>query len=283
MLKAVEADVSRWHDAAPDAMIKVAFAPTTPTYSLLEGELKEIAQATRAMGVRLHSHLSENTGYVDYTLEHYGKRPVHWLAEHDWLGPDVWYAHLVDCDESEVQLLAETGTGMAHCVQANARLGSGVAPADLLHKLGGTVSLGVDGAAANEAADMISALYTTFCTHRITKGVEAVNAETCLHWATAGGAKVLGFESIETLEVGKDADIALFDLSAPRHLGQHDRLIGPIVAGGQVQVRHSFVKGKPLVVDGVLPFLDMDQLSHDCFKAVETIKTRRAHKLKEAC
>jgi hypothetical protein len=61
----------------------------------LDGELKEIAQATRAMGVRLHSHLSENHGYVDYTLERFGKRPVHWLADHDWLGPDVWFAHLV--------------------------------------------------------------------------------------------------------------------------------------------------------------------------------------------
>lgn len=278
MLQAVEADVQRWHDPSPDAMIKVAFAPTTPTYSLLEGELKEIAQATRAMGVRLHSHLSENHGYVDYTLDQYGKRPVHWLAEHDWLGEDVWFAHLVDCDDSEVRLLAETGTGMAHCVQANARLGSGVAPADLLHRLGGTVSIGVDGAAANEAADMISALYATFCTHRITKGVEAIDAETCLHWATAGGAKVLGFDSVGTLEVGKDADIAIFDLSAPRHLGQHDRVIGPIVAGGQAEVRHSFVKGHRLVVDGRLPFLDMEQLAQDCFHAVKTIKQRRLAK-----
>lgn len=279
MVQAVEADLRRWHDPAPDAKMKVAFAPTTPTYSLLEGELKELAQATRAMGIRLHSHLSENSGYVDYTLEHYGKRPVHWLAEHDWLGPDVWFAHLVDCDESEVHLLAETGTGMAHCVQANARLGSGVALADLLHRLGGSVSMGVDGAAANEAADMISALYTTFCAHRITKGVDAVDAETCLHWATAGGAKVLGFDTVGTLEVGKDADIAIFDLSAPRYLGQHDRLIGPIVAGGQAHVRHSFVKGEPLVVDGTLPFLDMEQLAEDCFNAVATIKTRRNAKL----
>lgn len=278
MLQAVQSDVTKWHDPAPDGMMKVAFAPTTPTYSLLEGELKEIAQATRAMGVRLHSHLSENQGYVDYTLEHYGMRPVHWLAQHDWLGPDVWFAHLVACDESEVRVLAQTGTGMAHCVQANARLGSGVAPADMLHKLGGTVSMGVDGAAANEAADMIAALYTTFTTHRITKGVESVDAETCLHWGTAGGAKVLGFESIGTLEIGRDADIALFDLSAPRYLGQHDRLIGPVVAGGAAQVRHSFVKGRPLVVNGALPFLDMEQLAHDCRKAVATIKARRAAK-----
>lgn len=278
MVQAVQSDVSRWHDPSPDGMIKVAFAPTTPTYSLAEGELKDIAQVARQLGVRLHSHLSENQGYVDHTLEHYDKRPVHWLAEHDWLGEDVWFAHLVACDESEVRLLAETGTAMAHCVQANARLGSGVAPADLLHRLGGTISIGVDGAAANEAADMIAALYATFTTHRITKGVDAVDAETCLHWASAGGAKALGFDSIGTLEIGKSADIAIFDLSAPRYLGQHDRLIGPVVAGGATHVRHSFVRGQPLVVNGALPFLDMEQLAHDCLKAVETIKARRAAK-----
>ena len=278
MIAAVEADVSRWHDPAPDAMRKVAFAPTTPTYSLQESELKAVAGAARAMGARLHSHLSENEGYVEYTLANHGKRPVHWLAEHDWLGADVWFAHLVACDASEVQVLAETGTGMAHCVQANARLGSGVAPADLLHRLGGAVSMGVDGAAANEAADMLSALYATFCTHRITKGVDAVDAETILHWATAGGAKVLGFDTIGTLEVGRCADIAIFPLDAPRYMGQHDRAIAPIISGGCGPVRHSFVRGRPLVVDGKLPFLDMEALAEDCQRAVAAIRTRRRAK-----
>ena len=279
MMAAVEADVARWHDPAPDALRKVAFAPTTPTYSLHEGELRAIARATRAMGVRLHSHLSENEGYVDYTLANHGQRPVHWLAGHEWLGPDVWFAHLVACDEGEVRVLAETGTGMAHCVQANARLGSGVAPADLLHRLGGTVSMGVDGAAANEAADMLSALYATFSVHRIAKGVGAVDAETVLHWATAGGAKVLGFPTIGTLEPGMSADIAIFDLSQPRYMGQHDRAIAPIISGGGAAVRHSFVRGMPLVVDGRLPFLDMEALAEDCRRAVATIAARRRAKM----
>ena len=64
---------------------------------------------------------------------------MEWLADHGWLGEDVWFAHLVDCDAAEVALLAETGTGMAHCPQANARLGSGIAPAEALARTGGTV------------------------------------------------------------------------------------------------------------------------------------------------
>ena len=271
MIAAVGRDAKRWHDPAPDAMRRVVLAPTTPTFSLHEHELKEIAAAARAMGLRLHSHLSENMDYVNHTTGLYGKRPVDWLAGHDWLGPDVWFAHLVECTPDEVKLLADTGTGMAHCPQANARLGSGVAPADLLQALGGTVSLAVDGAAANEAADMASALYAAFSIHRAAKGVTASSAETVLHWATAGGAKVLGLDAVGTLETGKAADIVLFDLNSPRYFGQHDRAIAPIISGGDMKVRHSFVAGKPLVENGRVPWLDLDALGAQALAAVHAI------------
>src|SRR5579872_7479924 len=172
MLQSAEACVRRFHDASPGSLSRVALAPTTPTWSLDPGELREVIAAARRMGVRLHSHLSESTDYVDFCLSVHGKRPVHWLAEHDWLGPDVWFAHLVHLDEEEVRILASTGTGMAHCPQSNCRLGSGVAPADAMARLGGAVSLGVDGAASNESADMISEMHSAWHTHRAVKGAD---------------------------------------------------------------------------------------------------------------
>ncbi len=271
-LKNVETAAGRWHDPSPDAMTRVVMAPTTPTFSVESHELKEIAAAARSLGLRLHSHLSENMDYGRYTVEHYGTRPVHWLSVHDWLGPDVWFAHLVECDESELQLLASTGTGMAHCPQANARLGSGIAPADRLAALGGTVSLAVDGAAANESADMASALYMAFSVHRASKGASAVTPEAVMHWATAGGAKILGLDSIGTVEVGKSADLALFDLSAPRYLGQHDHLVGPVISGGQPHIRRSWVQGREIVRDGAIPWLDMEQLAHDAERVVTRVR-----------
>lgn len=271
MIAAVERDAKRWHDPAPDAMRRVAMAPTTPTFSLHEHELKEIAAAARGMGLRLHSHLSENMDYVNHTTGLYSLRPVDWLEKHDWLGPDVWFAHLVECAPEEVRLLAQTGTGMAHCPQANARLGSGVAPADRLHELGGAVSLAVDGAAANEAADMATALYAAFSIHRAAKGVSATTAETVMHWATAGGAKVLGLDAVGTLEPGKAADIVLFDLNSPRYFGQHDRAVAPIISGGDMKVRHSFVAGKPLVEYGRVPWLDIEALGAEALAAVRSI------------
>lgn len=271
MIDSVAAAVKRWHDPSPDSLRRVVFAPTTPTFSLRPGELSELRAAQRAMGLRLHSHLSENMDYVAHTLTHHGKRPVHWLADNDWLGPDVWFAHLVECEPDEVRLLAETGTAMAHCPQANWRLGSGVAPASMLDELGGIVSLAVDGAAANEAADMISAMYAAFSVHRAVRGVSATTAEGVLRWATAGGARALGYDDIGTIEVGNLADLAIFDLSDPRYFGQHDRVIGPVISGGGARLRHSFVAGLPVVENYALPWLDMEQLADDARRVVERI------------
>jgi cytosine/adenosine deaminase-related metal-dependent hydrolase len=202
MLQSVEACAQRFHDTSPGSLSHVALAPTTPTWSLDPGELKEVVAAARRMKLRLHSHLSESSEYVDFCLSVHGKRPVEWLADHDWLGPDVWFAHLVHLDPNEVRILASTGTGMAHCPQSNCRLGSGVAPADAMARLGGAVSLGVDGAASNESADMISEMHSAWHTHRAVKGADAVTAEDVVHWATAGGARVLGLPQIGTLAPG---------------------------------------------------------------------------------
>ncbi len=261
MLARVERLAAAFDDPAPDAMRRVVMAPTTPPWSVAPEELAVIAAAARAMGVRLHSHLSETAHYVDFCREVHGRRPVHWLAEHDWLGPDVWFAHLVHVDESELRVLAQTRTGMAHCPQSNCRLGSGVAPADRLDALGGRVSLAVDGAASNEAADMISEMHCAWQVHRAVKGPGAVRAEDVLRWATSGGADVLGLPALGTVAVGQAADLAVFDLSHPRYAGLHDPLIGPVVGGGAARPRIVLVGGRPVVIDGAVPGIDFAQLA----------------------
>lgn len=265
----------RWHDPSQLAMTRVAMAPTTPIFNLDPHELPGFAEAARDMGLRMHSHLSENTTYVDYTLKHFGVRPVPWLAKQGWTGADVWFAHLVEITPEEIAHLAESGTGMAHCTQANARLGSGIAPADGLHRAGGIVSIGVDGAGANEAADMGAAMYSAFATHRAAKGVDAVTAEMVMHWATMGGAKALGFEKIGHIAPGMAADIALFDLSHPRNMGLHDAALAPVITGA-AQVRDSFVGGKRLVRDGKIPGLDLSDLGAEAREMTAQLMAQRA-------
>ncbi len=211
--------------------------------------------------------------------------PVQFVAEHDWVGPDVFFAHMVHLAPEEMRILADTGTGMAHCPQSNGRLGSGVAPAPALSRMGAPVSIGVDGAASNEAAALISEVHYCWLAHRGyagTKsrarpegegetGADAVTAEDVVHWATAGGAKVLGFDGIGTLEVGAAADIAVYSLEDPRFFGLHDPVIGPVVSGGRPRLKWLLVDGQIRVEDDAIPGLDMAELAAKAREAVRTL------------
>jgi cytosine/adenosine deaminase-related metal-dependent hydrolase len=276
VLRSVERAVATFHDPSDDAFRRVVMAPTTPLFEIEPGQLRECAQAGRALGIRLHTHLSETVRYAEFTYAKFGCSPVEFAARHDWLGPDVWFAHLVKLEAHEIALLGSTGTGMAHCPQSNARLGSGIAPAVELERAGARVSLGVDGAGSNEAADMISEVHAAWHMQRAREGQlarpgydggtregggGAVTVEDVIRWGTAGGADVLGFAAGGRLVPGALADIAIYRLDEPRYLGLHDRALGPVVSGGRPFLRALMVGGKVVAENDRVPGLDLDELA----------------------
>jgi len=246
-------------------------AATTPTWSVAVEHLKPMAQEARRLGIRLHSHLSETVDYVSYCREVHGCTPIEFVARHEWLGPDVWFAHLVHLTPSEIEQLVATGTGMAHCPQSNCRLGSGVAPAPTMLRAGGRVSLAVDGAASNEAADMFHEAHTAWMVHRAVGGASSITAEEVLHMGTQGGAQVLGLDGVGTLAVGQAADLMVLPLNEPRQWGLHDVAMAPVVSGAG-KPSHVLCHGRVVVDGGLIPGLDMDQLKADAFAAVQAMQ-----------
>lgn len=270
-LGGVERDVHRWHDPGPQSMRRVVSAPTTPTWSVPVEHLRPIAEEARRLGIRLHSHLSETREYVTFCREVHGCDPVDFVARHGWLGEDVWYAHLVHLTDAEIRTLAETGTGMAHCPQSNCRLGSGVAPVPALLAAGARVSLAVDGAASNEAADMFHEAHTAWLVHRAVAGPGALGTDEVLRMGTAGGAQVLGLDGVGTLAVGQAADLVVLPLDEPRQWGLHDAALAP-VASGAGRPSHVLCAGRLVIDGGVIPGLDLERLKADAAAAVEVMR-----------
>jgi cytosine/adenosine deaminase-related metal-dependent hydrolase len=270
-LAAVEHDVHRFHDAGPMAMRRVASAITTPNWSCPADHLKPLAREARRLGIRLHSHLSETHDYVRWAHEQHGCTPLQFVADHEWVGADVWYAHMVHLSTAELQLCAQTGTGIAHCPQSNARLGSGIARIPEALALGVPVGLAVDGAASNEAADMAREAHAAWLVHRADPRAGerigqpgghagAVTAEDVVHIGTAGGARVLGLPGVGALAPGMAADIVVYDLDQPRHFGLHDPALAPVVSGGRPTLRALLVQGRVIVENDRIPGLDLAQL-----------------------
>lgn len=277
---------ARYHDAGPAAMRRIVMALTTPLYSVQPAELRELAAFGRSLGLRLHSHLSETVDYQQAARGKFACSPVEFVAEHDWLGPDVWYAHLVKLDPHEITLLGQTGTGIAHCPQSNGRLGSGIAPVRQLEAAGVTVSIGVDGAASNEAADMISETHAAWLMQRARGGqdalpgyaggtaeggADAASIEDVIRWGTTGGARVLGLDGLQGIAVGACADIAVYSLDDPRYFGLHDPAIGPVASGGRPHLQWLLVDGRIVVEDDRLPGVDTRQLGREAREAVRTL------------
>ena len=267
MIASVEACAQRYHDPSPHSLRRVPIAPTPPPWSLEAGELNVVARSPRA-GPAIHGHLKpRRRGFCLAARQ----ASCAMDGRSRYLGRDVWLAHLVHVDDDEISILAHTGTSMAHCPQSNCRLGSGIAPAERLAALGGTVSLAVDGAASNESADMISEMNSAWHTHRAVKGAGAVSIEEVVRWGSANGARVLGFEEAGVIAPGKLADIAVFDLSHPRYFGLHDPLIGPVAGAGTPQLRHLIIGGRIVVENSEIPGLDLAKLRHDAASVVSRL------------
>lgn len=285
----VERLVSKYHDDSAQAFKRIVMAPTTALHSTTPEQLRETAQVARRLGIRLHSHLSETVDYLDAAHAKFGMTPVQFCAEHDWIGEDVWFAHLVKLLPEEIQLLGQTKTGIAHCPQSNARLGSGIADLVALEQAGMSISIGVDGAASNEAADMLSETHAAWMLQRARKGMlakpkyegglfeggaDAVTVEDVIRWGTHGGAQVLGLNEIGTLEVGQQADLVVYQLNDLRYMGLHDVAIGPVASGGQAQIKHMLIGGKTVIENNQVPNLDILELAAQAREAVKKLQQR---------
>lgn len=287
----IERLVGHYHDPKPTSLRRVVMAPTTLLHSAPGAELREMAKLARSLGIRLHSHLSETVDYLDAARARFDMTPVQFCAEHDWLGDDVWFAHLVKLLPQEITMLGQTRTGIAHCPQSNGRLGSGIADLLALEQAGVPVSLGVDGAASNEAADMQSEAHAAWLLQRARKGMlatprydggtfegggDAASVEDVVRWGSAGGAQILGLQQSGTVQVGRLADIAIYRLDDPRYFGLHDMAIGPVACGGRASLKALMINGRVIVGNDVIPGLDLEAMRHEAMSAVRTLQQRAA-------
>lgn len=263
-LAAALVDVARlaktYHDPSAAARRRIAIAPSMITRSIEPAELRELAREARQMGLRLHSHLAETIDDVTYCREVHGCSPVEFAARHEWIGPDVWFAHAIHLDRGDIRRLGETGTGVAHCPGSNCRIGSGIAPVPAMRAAGVRLGLGQDGGAANEPGDMIAEVHLAWYLHRAKNGPEAVTVEDVIHWGTRSGADALGLDAVGAIAPGYQADIAVYALDDFRFAAFHDVVIAPVATGIRPHLRCLTVGGRIVVEDDRIPGLDMDEL-----------------------
>lgn len=254
MIRVVDAH----HDPRDGAMVRVGLAPCSP-FSVSRDLMRDAALLARDKRVMLHTHLAENDEDIAYSLAKFGCRPGQYAEDLGWTGADVWHAHCVKLDEGEISLFAHSQTGVAHCPCSNCRLGSGIAPVRPMRDAGVNVGLGVDGSASNDAGNLILEARQAMLLQRVARGADAMSAREALEIATLGGARVLGRPDCGALEVGKRADIAIWDLSGIEAAGSWDP-VASLILCGPTRVRDLFVEGRQVVRSGQMTTLDLPRV-----------------------
>jgi 8-oxoguanine deaminase len=262
ILRDCERVIARYHDPKPGAMVQIVLAPCSP-FSVTEQLMRDSATLARAKNARLHTHLCETADEEQYTQAQHGVRPMKYMRDLDWMGEDVWFAHVVKVDASEVGALARSGTGVCHCPTSNMRLASGIAPLRKYLDAGVRVGLGVDGSASNDSSDMLAEVRQAMLLARLNLEIEAdtrpiwTTAREVLEVATLGGASVLGRDDIGALEPGKCADFFTLDLNCIAYAGALSDPVAAVVFCAPQSAKHCFVHGSPVVKDGRIVSLDI--------------------------
>jgi 8-oxoguanine deaminase len=259
--------IETYHDAEPGSMLQIVVAPCSP-FSVTADLMRDAAGIARSYGVRLHTHLAETLDEERFCLDEFGHRPLAYAEALDWSGDDVWFAHAVHINPDEVERMASSQIGVAHCPSSNMRLASGIAPVLRYLSAGVAVGLGVDGSASNDSSHMLAEARQAFLLSRVGSAAapeidgskHLLTARQALELATIGGAKVLGRSDVGSLESGKCADFVAIDLERVEFAGALHDPVAAAVLCASVPVDFNYVHGKPVVYDGKLLPVEIETL-----------------------
>jgi 8-oxoguanine deaminase len=261
ILKDCQRVIETYHDPQPYAMIRVALAPCSP-FSVTTELMKQTTVLARSYrSVMMHTHVAETRDEETFCQQRFGKRPAEYMQEVGWVGPDVWWAHSVYVSPDEMKMMAETGTGVAHCPSSNMRLGSGIAPIREMLDQGVKVGIGVDGSASNDTNHMLGEARQAMLLQRVRLGAAAFSVREALELATRGSASVLGRDELGMLAPGKAADLVGVPLNTLQMAGGavHDPLAALLLCDVPA-VSLSVINGRVVVRDGRLLTIDLDKL-----------------------
>jgi cytosine/adenosine deaminase-related metal-dependent hydrolase len=257
--------IETFHDAERYSMLRIGLAPCSP-FSVTPALMRESARLARSYPrVSLHTHLAETVDEDRFCQTRFGKRPLEHAESLEWVGDDVWFAHMVHPNPQEIGLLARTRTGVCHCPTSNMILASGIAPVRSMIDAGVNVGLGVDGSASNDGNHLLGEARQAMLLQRVgwpgfESRADRFPAREALELATLGGARVLGRDDVGALAPGMAADLVAFRVDDLAHAGSASDPVAALVTCAPARVTLSVINGRIVVEDGELRGIDLDAL-----------------------
>ena len=253
--------VERFHGAA-NGLLRAGYDLDLPQV-VSDRVAEHVREQSDARGLTIVSHLiGRRAGPGEPEVER--NADVARLQRLGLLNPRMTLAHIGWLPQADVELLASSGTNIAHCPAASLVGGNGWATHGVIPELveaGANVALGTDAAAISRTMDMIRIMAIAACVHKESRRDPLImNPHHVFEMATIAGARAMGWdEAIGSLEVGKVADIAFFRTSAPHWWPEpFANPVPDLVYSGSGQDAHLVViNGRIVMEEGVIHGIDI--------------------------
>ena len=221
------------------------------------------------------THLAEYDAERGEGVERWGIGTIAKLEEIGFLGPELVAAHCAILNDAELEILARTGTKVSYNPVSNCYCGVGIAPIVPMLEIGIDVSVAVDGASVN-CQNMLESLKFGALLQKAAFGdAMAINARDMLKLATVAGAKALGVpDLLGALEVGRLADLFLFDQYQLNTVPAHDPISALVYAGGPQNVETVIVGGEVLLEKGRCTRVDEEALVREMQERAVAVSRR---------
>ena len=240
--------IKKWQN---DLLIVPAIAPHAP-YTVSQEHLLAARDLSNRLNAPLVIHLAEaNTETELIQQKHKGMRPIEFVESIGFLTDRTIAAHVIQANDSELDILKRRGVGIAHNPQSNMKLAAGTAPVPAMLRRDMPVGLGTDGAASNNDVSMWEEMDTAAKLHKLISGDQkTLPAETALEMATIRGARALHLDKITgSLEAGKRADLVIVDMDSLNQTPYYNIYSSLVYSTKADDVRTVIINGKIVMLD----------------------------------
>ncbi len=263
----------QWHDKANER-IKVWFGLRTifNNSDQLITRTKELADKHK---VGLHMHVAEIEAEIEFAKETRGTSTVKHLDRLGVLDNNFLAVHCVWMTDEEIEMFLKNNVKVSHNPGAAMRV-LGFAEVPKMVDKGICVSIGTDGAPANNRMSLIDEMWLTSLIHKGRKlDPKAIPAETVLEMVTINASKcVLWDKLIGSLETNKKADLIVVDPKTSTMLPMHDPIANLVSSMRTQNVKSVMCDCKWIMEDGIIKIVNENDIIQESISRSKKIIER---------
>ena len=278
-LKEAERVYREWHGTC-GGRLRGSFGLRIPS-NCSDRLILGIHRLAERYGALIQSHVAAIYDQVSASLYQYGETEIERIERLGAFGPNWLLIHMGWVRPQELKLLKRHDIKVCHCPSCTFHLGYGCVSQGSFPEMveqGITVCLGSDASPAGGFVDLVKNMYLAANGHRDARmDSSLMPVETVIEMATWNGAKAALWEDeIGSLEVGKKADLVLFDISGPEWVPRYNPLFNLVHAAHGTHAHTAVVDGRVIMEGGKVLGVDEEALLKEAQACGERI-VRRAH------